>query len=296
MRAVVTQPGRSPGLAIEAVPGPAPGTHQALVRVTAFSLNAGETRSALGASTRYTPGWDFAGRIEQAAADGSTPRAGTRVLGFVTAGAWAECVCARAVDMALIPEGLEDAVAASLPVAGVTALMALERAAPLLGKRVLVTGAAGGVGRFACQVAALSGAEVFAVSRRPELPVRLAQDGVASARVFADMAAAQAAGEYDVILDSVGGESLARALGALAPGGTCINCGNSSDGLTVFDVRPFYMKADTSLHGFFLRPHRAAGRCALPLARLATLAASGRLRTRWPRTGPGRRSPRPPRR
>ncbi|MEO3872228.1 hypothetical protein ABGB18_25735 [Nonomuraea sp. B12E4] len=103
--------------------------------------------------------------IEEPAADGGTPPKGTRVYGFVPQGAWAEYVVATPKMMTPIPDGVETVQAASLPVAAVTALAALESAGTLLGRKVLVTGAAGGVGRYACQLAHLGGAHVYAVSR-----------------------------------------------------------------------------------------------------------------------------------
>jgi NADPH:quinone reductase len=106
------------------------------------------------------------------------------VFGVVPQGAWAEYINARGGLMAEIPDGVANAQAAALPVAGVTALVCLEQAGALLGRSVLITGAAGGVGRFACQLAALAGATVFAVSRRPDLPQQLQGDGVQPASVF----------------------------------------------------------------------------------------------------------------
>jgi NADPH2:quinone reductase len=278
MRAVVTEPTATPRLALREVPPPRPAPNQALIQVKAFSLNAGETRTALAAATRYTPGWDFAGVVEREAADGSSPKAGTRVFGVVPQGAWAEYVAARAGHLAEIPEGVTDAQAASLPVAGVTALVCLEEAGALLGRRVLITGAAGGVGRFACQLAALAGAVVFAVSRRPELPRQLQEDGVHPAGVFTTMAEAKAAGAYDVILDSVGGDTLGVALTALSFGGICVNCGNSALQPTTFDARDFYLKSNGRLHGVWLG-RELAGNCTPMLTRLAALVKQGRLHT-----------------
>jgi NADPH:quinone reductase-like Zn-dependent oxidoreductase len=139
--------------------------------------------------------------------------------------------------MAEIPDGVSNAEAASLPIAGGTALAAMEISGPLAGGRVLITGAAGGVGRFACQFAALGDAKVFAISRRPDLDRRLRENGVEPAGVFTSIVEAKAAGVYDVILDSVGGDTLAIGLTALAPNGVCVNYGNSSRQPTTFDVR-----------------------------------------------------------
>jgi len=275
MRAVVTEPGAVPRLAIREVARPAPAADQAVVRVRAFSLNAGETRTAFDAATSYTPGWDFAGVVERPAASFA---AGARVFGFVPQGSWAEYVAVRPDHIAAIPEGVSDVQAAALPVAGMTAMICLERAGAVLGRRVLVTGAAGGVGRFACQLAALAGASVFAVSRRPELPSQLEADGVRAAGVFRSMTDAKTAGSYDVIIDSVGGDTLATALMALSADGTCINCGNSSRQPTSFDARALYMTSEARLRTVWLG-RELASNCTPRIAWLAELVRQGRLRT-----------------
>jgi hypothetical protein len=88
------------------------------------------------------------------------PKVGARIVGVLGVGAWAERVNAPLHSIALIPDEVSDAQAASLPVAGLTALHALRKGGLLLGKKVLVDGASGGVGQFAVQLAAASGARV----------------------------------------------------------------------------------------------------------------------------------------
>ena len=276
MRAVVVDPSASPRLAVREADPPTPGSSQAVIRVQAFSINPGETRAALAATTRYTPGWDFAGVIERAAADSSSPAAGTRVFGFGGGGAWAELIASPAHLFAALPDDVSTAQAAALPVAGVTALVCLERAGALLGRRVLITGAAGGVGRFACQLAARAGAQVFAISRRAALAAQLADDGVTPAGIFASMADAKRAGTYDVILDSVGGDSLATALTAVGFGGVVVNCGNSSQQPTTFDAREFYLRANARLDGVWLGAEQYTAQPRLQ--RLAALVAQRQLR------------------
>jgi NADPH:quinone reductase-like Zn-dependent oxidoreductase len=80
MRAIVTDPGSDSRFTVTECPVPVPAPNQALVRVTAFSLNQGEVRTAIAATTSYIPGWDFAGVIIKAASNGNSPKEGTRVL------------------------------------------------------------------------------------------------------------------------------------------------------------------------------------------------------------------------
>src|SRR5215469_2549120 len=169
IRAVVVEPAAPERLAIKPVELRDPDRDEVAVRVTAVSLNRGETRRALQvAEPGWRPGWDFAGIVETAAADGSGPGPGTRVVGILPSGAWAERVNCRTHAVAALPDAVTDAEAATLPVAGLTALHALRQGGLLLGRKVLVDGASGGVGHLACQLASVAGAQVWGHVRRPE--------------------------------------------------------------------------------------------------------------------------------
>jgi NADPH:quinone reductase-like Zn-dependent oxidoreductase len=125
----------------------------------------------------------------------------------------------------------------------------------------------------------MAGAEVVAVSRRPALAEQLRADGITSATVFPTAADAAAAGRYDVVLESVGGDTLAQALTALAPGGVCITFGNGSGAPTTFEATDFYHSLGR-LQGLWLGQFVAAGTdCGPMLAWLADLVRQGRLRT-----------------
>src|SRR5947199_9522867 len=94
---------------------------------------------------------------------------------MLRSGAWAERIRAPAISVAEIPAGVTDAQAGTLPVAGLTALHALRQGGLLLGRKVLVDGASGGVGHLACQLALAAGALVWGHVRRPEYHAAVAE-------------------------------------------------------------------------------------------------------------------------
>src|SRR5258708_18682222 len=167
MRAVVIEPAAPGQLAIRDVGAPVPAPSEALVRVAAISLNRGEVRGAARANAGDRIGWDFAGTVERAAADGSGPPAGSRVVGLLESEAWAEQVAVETRALAQLPDAVSFEQAATLPIAGLTALYTLEIGGPLLGRKGLVTGASGGGGGLACQLARPGGADGAGVGRSP---------------------------------------------------------------------------------------------------------------------------------
>src|SRR5205823_8471431 len=175
--AVVVSPEAQGRLAIRGVAEPVPDRAEALVRVRAISLNRGEVRRAGMAAAGWRPGWDLAGEVERAAADGSGPRVGARVVGLLAEAGWAERVAVPTHALAELPEKVTLSQAATLPVAGLTALYALAKRGLLLHRRVCITGATGGVGDFAIQLAHLAGAKVIAQVRRPEQAAMVKQIG-----------------------------------------------------------------------------------------------------------------------
>ena len=147
---------------------PRPQRNEAVVTVHAFSLNRGELRSIRNNGEGWVPGQDVAGVVLKQAEDGSGPPVGSRVVALTDEFAWAQRVAVPGHRMTVLPDNVSFAQAATLPVAGLTALRTLRHGAPLLGKHVLITGAAGGVGTIAVQLAARSGARVTAVVGRQE--------------------------------------------------------------------------------------------------------------------------------
>ena len=170
MLALVNTPSGAGPVEVREVPEPTPAANEALVEVRAFSLNRGELRLFQVRPEDWRPGQDIAGIVLKQAADGTGPAVGARVVALCDWEGWAERAAVPSHRIAPIADNVSFAAAASLPVAGLTALRALRHGAPLLGKRVLIAGAAGGVGNLAVQLAARSGVRVTAIVGRTSIP------------------------------------------------------------------------------------------------------------------------------
>jgi NADPH2:quinone reductase len=282
-QAVVVDTASASRLAVRPVPMPTPREHEALVRVTTISLNRGEINRAFNAvPDGWRPGWDLAGVVERAAANGSGPVPGTGVVGFLADGAWANFVAVPTDALAAIPDGATPAQGATLPVAGLTALHALRQGGLLLGKKVLITGASGGVGDFALQLARLAGAGAVVAhirSARQEAEVRAS--GATSVVIGDTPAGATAQGPFDLIVESVGGDVLGAALGMLARDGVCAVFGASGSGRVTFDLTAFFRTGRARLYGLSLFAELAAvENASIGLSRLLRLVAAGSLQPR----------------
>jgi NADPH:quinone reductase-like Zn-dependent oxidoreductase len=159
-------------LRVEDVPRPAPGPGQVLVEVRAAGINPGEAAIRQGFLHERFPatfpsgqGSDFAGVVAELGAGVDEIEAGDEVIGFVeTRSSHADFVVAEAANLTPRPDGVSWEAAGSLFVAGATAYASVRAVCPREGETVVVSGAAGGVGSLAVQLAKLSGATVIGLA------------------------------------------------------------------------------------------------------------------------------------
>ena len=287
-------------LVYERSPRPEPGPEEALVEVHA----AGITFTELGWDatwltpegedrTPVIPSHEVSGRVAALGSEASgsgTPSAGPpgvavgdEVFGLVRFdrdGAAAEYVVLPAGDLALRPTAVDHVASASVPLAALTAWQAIhDHAALAPGEKVVVRGAAGGVGVFAVQLATGLDAHVTAVASGADAPLLTAL-GAERVVDYADNGASEAAGPADVLLDLVGGPTPEEWYGVVRPGGRLVTLSGPPSAALAED-------RGISATFFVVSPQREQ------LARLAELVDGGRLRPIVARTFPlseGRRA------
>ncbi|WP_216849421.1 zinc-binding dehydrogenase [Pimelobacter simplex] len=275
MRALVRDASAEAGVRLASgVPVPVPQPDEALVRTTAIGLNFGEVNAGVfDLADGTVPGWDSAGVVERAAADGSGPPEGALVVTHGGLGGWAELRAVPTAWLGTAPTGADPVALATLPVAATTALRALQITGTL-GKRILVTGASGGVGRFAVQLARRGGAHVVASTTSPtQLGPRLRELGAAEVVSHPS----EVEGRLDGVIDLVAGDQLVAGYLALRPGGVLVAIGHATVTETVFPVGAFHAHGglhDRRLVTFHLHGGAPVGD---DLTLLATEVAEGRL-------------------
>jgi len=244
MRALVATGNASAPLELREVDEPTTAPSEVVIAPKNVSINRGELRLVTTRAAGWRPGQDVAGVVEREAADGSGPKKGARVVALVDQAGWSERVAAPVSRVALLPDNVSFAQAATLPVAGLTALRALRLGGMLLGKRVLITGATGGVGQIAVQLAVRSGAQVVGTARNPE------RGTLGNVQLTSDISTLQ--GTFDVILESVGGESLTTSLKLVGRDGIVVLFGNSAAQDSSVSFASFGGKAHAKLYAFFV--------------------------------------------
>jgi NADPH:quinone reductase len=271
MRAIIYDPAAPHGLRLGESPEPQPDEHEALVEVRAIALNFGEVAFL---AERRKPGevvgWEAAGVVVKAASDGSGPSFGDRVTGFGPTGGWAQRRAVNVDQLAIVPDAIDFGNAAAVPVTGVTALRALRALGPVIGRRILVTGASGGVGRMAVQLAARAGAHVIACVGAPERGAGLIELG--AAEVVVDL------GEVAPVfggLENVGGELLAKTYSLVEPGGCLQSIGMASLKPTSIDFEQARLRGGGRIEAFNVFSH--GGAFGKDLAMLLEWVARGEL-------------------
>ncbi|GCD97018.1 NADPH:quinone reductase [Embleya hyalina] len=223
--------GGSDVLRLVEVERPEPGPTEVLVRVHAAGVNPidWKTRTRGGfvhQDPPYTVGYDVAGVVEAVGLGVTSLAPGDDVYGMARfphpAGAYAEYVTAPSRHFARLPRGLDHVHAAALPLAALTAWQALVVTADVApGQRVLIHGAAGGVGHLAAQIAAARGAHVIGTAS-PAKHEFLRGLGVAEVVDYTDVDFAEVVRDVDVVLDTIGGDYPLRSLRTLREGGTLV--------------------------------------------------------------------------
>jgi NADPH:quinone reductase-like Zn-dependent oxidoreductase len=274
-------------LGVEEVPKPEPGPTEVLVRVAAAGVNPVDWKVRAGGGflgePPFTVGWDVAGTVEEVGFGVTWLAPGDRVFGMPRfpreAACYAEYVVSPSRHLARTPDGLADAEAAAVPLAGLTAWQALVDTAGVgEGSRVLVLGAAGGVGHLAVQIAKARGAWVAGTSSSAKHGF-LRELGAAEAL---DKDEPISARDVDVALDAVGHEVGLGALPAVRDGGVLVTVsGSSVAGLREaaagrVRVEGILVEPDRlgmeALAGLGLRPHVEA---TFPLEQAAAAHALG---------------------
>lgn len=285
MRAITQHAFGGPGvLTIVDAPAPRPLPTEVLVRVRAIGLNPLEARLRAGefpliGKPPFILGWDISGVVEEAPQTWRL-RPGDEVFGMPlfprAANAYAEVVSAPALHLARKPASLSHVEASALPVAGLTAWQGLVDLGGVTAcDRVLVHGGGGGVGHVAVQIAKALGAHVTATASGSK---REFVEGLGVDEVIDYTAAdfAEAVRDIDVVLDTLGGDTAARSLGVLRPGGHLVTAVAEDDP----DLAARYEAAGMRFSGIAVDPDPVA------LRGLVDLVEQGRLRVHVQETFP----------
>jgi NADPH2:quinone reductase len=280
-------------------PDPEPESGQVVVSVATAGINAADLLQRKGfypappGSPPDIPGMEFAGQVHRLGAGTSRFAPGDRVMAIVGGGAQAELVLVAESNLVPVPDGLPWDQAGGFPEAFFTAYDALFSQGHLVaGERVLVSGAAGGVGTAAVQLAHAAGAEVVASARSVDRHAEVAGLG-ADQVILPDQVADH--GPYDLSIELVGGAGVAAALPLMATGGRIVVIGVGGTGAKVELNLLAVMASRTTIGGSTMRsrtleekaavaraveehtlPRLAAGQLTVPVAARIPMAEATR--------------------
>lgn len=262
--AVVFEPGTEEALRYQDVPDPECGPDEVRIRVSAAAINRGDLgrRAGLyrGGELKYPLiiGWDIAGEIERVGAEVRDRRVGERVVALIPQGGYAELATAPGKAAVPLPDNVSFDEAAALPVAYLTSWYALRRRARLqAGEVALIQAGASGVGVGGIQMAKNLGATVITTAGSEDKVAFCKIVGADYAINYADQDFAEEVrritngGGVNVVVESVGGETLVKSLDALAPFGRLVSVGNSSRQTAMIDATAFLAKR-CQMEGFSL--------------------------------------------
>jgi putative PIG3 family NAD(P)H quinone oxidoreductase len=279
MRAVVAAGG---WVEVDTRPDPTPGAGQVLVRVRAAGLNGADIMQAQGGYPA-PPGWppdilglELAGEVVETGPGVTRFQPGDRVMAVVGGGGQAELAVLHEREAMPVPEGMEWAEAGGLPEVFTTAHDAVfTQAGLVLGERLLVHGAAGGVGTAAVQMGVAAGASVVATVRAESQRGHVAALGA----TVVEPSAAGDHGPYDVILELVGAPNLQANLESLATGGRICIIGIGAGAAGEINLAVLMVRR-ARVHGSTLRARPLEGKAAaarLVEAHVLPLFEAGRL-------------------
>ena len=279
VRRVVASENKAEIVTLTSGPLRTPNSNEAIVNISTISLNRGELRRAQSASDgKLQIGWDFVGTLDKPAVDGTGPPTGTRVVGFSPRmEGWAEQISIATSYIAPIPSSVSNAQAATTPVAGLTALHSVDAGIGILGRKALITGATGGVGMFALQLAALAGALPYAQIRRLDQKSFIRTLGEFPVIVTADGDALAEHGQFRLIIDGISGSILKKAIEGLGPDGMCVCYGVTDTPEVPIDIGMFMRIGLAQIMGFHLYAKSETSPPSENLPRLLTLVENGSL-------------------
>ena len=280
-------------LRYEEVPDPEVGPSDVLIQVRAASVNRGDLNLAYAAGSGAPSegpaiiGWDVAGDVAETGSDAGRLKVGQRVVARLVTGGYAELVAAPEATVVPLPDDLDYDQGASVPVAFLTAWVALLDTAKLTaGETALVQAAGSGVGMAGIQIARqVAGARVFTTAGTDDKVAMAAKLGADVAINYethdflAEVLDLTQSKGVEVVLDGVGGEVFARSQQALAEGGRLVSVGRSSGEAPVVDTELAENKRHRVVTGWRLRDERTHEQAATDLERIIGLIAEGTLKT-----------------